>query len=78
MGIWPETEKGGLMKEKITWHDIYKDFKIRLPHLSKTATYWKPRGYLAITVYCEDGSQIAYDYLYKKTSFIVTPQAALA
>lgn len=53
------------MREKITWQDVYKDFKIRLPNLSKRATYWKPRGYLSITVYLEDGSQMAYDYLYK-------------
>lgn len=66
------------MRGKITWNDIYKDFKIRLPNLSKRATYWKPRGYLSITVYFEDGSQMAYDYLYKKASFIVMPQTALA
>lgn len=66
------------MTQKITFLDIYKDFKIRLPNLSKRATYWKPRGYLSITVYLEDGSQMAYDYLYKKASFIAMPQAALA
>lgn len=66
------------MREKITWQDIYKDFRIRLPNLSKRAAYWKPRGYLSITVYFEDGSEIAYDYLCKKVSFIVMPQTALA
>ena len=66
------------MREKITWDDIYKDFKIRLPNLSKIATYWKPRGYLSITVHFEDGSKMAYDYLYKKATFIAMPQTALA
>lgn len=66
------------MKQKIMFSDIYKDFKIRQPNLSKRATYWKPRGYLSITVYFEDGSQMAYDYLYKKASFIVMPETALA
>ncbi len=66
------------MREKITWHDIYKDFKSRLPNLSKGATYWKPSGYLSIIVYFEDGSQMTYDYLCKKESFIVMPQTALA
>jgi hypothetical protein len=66
------------MRKKITWNDVYKDFKIRLPNLSKKVTYWKPRDYLSITVYFEDGSQMVYDYLYKKASFIVMPQVALA
>ena len=66
------------MREKITWHDIYKDFKIRLPNLSKRATYLKPRLYLSITVYLEEGSQMAYDYLYKKASFVAMSQTALA
>ncbi len=64
------------MRETIAWIDIYKDFKIRLPNLSKRAANWKPRGYLSITVYFEDGSQMAYDYLHKKASFIVMPQTA--
>lgn len=66
------------MTQKIMFSDIYKDFKIRLPNLSKRAIYWKPRDYLSITVYFEDGSQVVYDYLHKKASFIVMPQMVLA
>lgn len=63
-----------MRQEKVTFTDIYKDFKARLPNLSKRATYWRPNGYLSIWVVFEDGSQMVYDYLYKKASFTVLPK----
>ena len=57
------------MKEKITWLDIYKDFKVRLPNLSKGAVHYQPNGYLSIA----DGSKMVYDYLTERASFLVMP-----
>lgn len=64
-----------MRQEKVTFTDIYKDFKARLPNLSKEVVYWKPSGYLSIQVVFKDGSQMVYDYLYKKASFTVLPKA---
>lgn len=61
------------MKEKITWLDIYKDFKVRLPNLSKGAVHYQPNGYLSIVVSFADGSKMVYDYLTERASFLVMP-----
>ena len=59
-----------MRQEKVTFMDIYKDFKERFPNLSKKVSYWKPSGYLSICIFFTDESQMTYDYLYKKVSFI--------
>lgn len=64
-----------MRSEKVTFADVYEDFKARLPNLSKGAAYWKPNGYLSIRIFFWDGSQMIYDYLYKKGIFAVLPEA---
>ena len=61
--------------EKVTFADVYKDFKARLPNLSKGVSHWQPDGYLSIRIFFWDGSQMVYDYLYKKGVFSILPEA---
>lgn len=55
------------MSEKITWGDIYKDFKTRLPTWAKLAV-----DYMTIVVYFADGSRMLYDGLQKLPRLLVT------
>lgn len=61
------------MRKKITWLDIYNDFKVRLPNLSKGAVHYQPNGYLSILIFFADGSKMVYDYLSERASFLVMP-----
>lgn len=58
------------MRNKITWLDIYNDFKARLPNLAKGAVRYQPNGYLSILIFFADGSRMVYDYLSEKASFL--------
>lgn len=69
MDIWAELKKGGIMSKKITWADIYKDFKMRLPTLSKLAVDYRPHDYMTIAVYLKDGTKLMYDGLQKRAWF---------
>ena len=51
------------MNEKITWDDVYKDFKSRHPKLCKGVRDYRPYAYLQIIVYFTDGTQMIYDYM---------------
>ncbi len=51
------------MSKKITWLDIYRDFKKHFPTLSKDAVHYQANGYLSILVYFGDGSRMVYDYM---------------
>lgn len=51
------------MRDKVTWEDIYADFKRRFPKLSKLSVRYIPYGYLTILIYFSDGGKIIYDYL---------------
>lgn len=62
-----------MQQEKLTFTDIYNDFRMRLPNLSKGVNYWKPNGYLSIRIAFKDGSQMVYDYLTRKGTFAVLP-----
>lgn len=57
------------MSKKITWADIYKDFRQRLPTLSKQAIEYRPHDYMTIIVYLKDGSKMLYDGLQKRAWF---------
>lgn len=65
-----------MRKEKITFVDVYNDFKTQFPTLSRGASHWKPNGYLSIQVFFQDGSEMTYDYSNKKGSFTILPGAA--
>lgn len=59
------------MASKVTWDDIYKDFKTRCPRLAKETRYFKPCDYLTIKIWlkCEP-EIIVYDYLTKRCTFV--------
>lgn len=59
------------MSKKITWLDIYQDFKQRFPNLSKKAIDYHANGYMSILVYFTDGSQMIYDYMERKGKLII-------
>lgn len=52
--------------EKITWEDIYKEFKLKFPRLGKEAIYYRPANYLTIDVQLNDNKKVQYDYLNNK------------
>lgn len=58
------------MTGKITWTDIYKEFRSKYPTLRKRVIGWQPYGYLTIILTCKDGIKIAYDYLKKQCVFL--------
>lgn len=55
---------------KITWIDIYKDFEIRFPNLSKEIHDWRPYDKYQIIVYMKDGRKLIYDYDLKSANFL--------
>lgn len=57
------------MSRKITWADIYKDFRQRLPTLSKLAVEYRPHDFMTIAVYLRDGKKVLYDGLQRRAWF---------
>ena len=55
---------------KITWSDVYDDFKRRHPSLSKIAPDFQPYNYATIKLYFIDGKRMTYNYDTKKLSTI--------
>lgn len=49
------------MSEKITWNDIYKDFRSRFPRLAKDVEDYRPYSYMTISLYLNDGTMMQYD-----------------
>jgi len=58
------------MSKKVTWHDIYSEFRASHPKLRNEITGWQPQGYLSIVLTCKDGRKMTYDYLTKRCYFI--------
>lgn len=58
------------MSKKITWYEIYQDFRRRFPRLSKDAARYQPNGYLSILVYFRDGTKLVYDYMEQRGRLI--------
>lgn len=54
------------MVKKLTWRDIYKDFRKHYKILCKNVVYWHPRDYEQIVLYLEEGSKMVYDYKLKE------------
>lgn len=57
------------MSKKITWADIYEDFKARLPTLSRLSVDYCPYDFMTIAVSLKDGTRILYDGLQKRAWF---------
>lgn len=61
-----KTGRGRQNAEKITWFDIYSDFKRRFPTMSKDAPDFQPHSYATIKLYFTDGRRMLYNYDTKK------------
>ena len=57
------------MTKKVTWELIFADFKSRHPNLQKEVTYWRPRDYLVIELWMNDGTTMIYNYETHKAEF---------
>lgn len=47
---------------KITWDEIYKEFKLKFPRLGKEAIYYRPANYLTIDICLNGNRKVQYDY----------------
>jgi hypothetical protein len=54
--------KGGLMKKKVTWQDVYDDFKSHYPTAGRASYRFEPHDYAMILVYLPDGICMKYNY----------------
>lgn len=61
------------MNNKITWDEIYLDFKRHYPRLSKKALRFKPHDYLMIKIWFdEEPSVMTFDYATKRC--VIAPE----
>lgn len=58
------------VKRKITWSDIFKDFKDRHPNLKTKAIDYRPSDYLTIMIIFSDGMKMEYDYFTHTGKFV--------
>lgn len=50
------------MYTKLTWLDIFQDFKQRYPRLGADAKSYEPNEVAQIRIHCNDGSSLIYNY----------------
>ena len=58
------------MGKKITWEQIYKDFKSRYRNLMKEVLDYRPHDYLTIKLYLKSGRRMTYNYETKECRFM--------
>lgn len=58
------------VKRKVTWKDIFDNFKAVYPRLSKAALDYRPYNYMSIVVYLEDGTKVMYDDIAKRAKML--------
>lgn len=63
-------DKEDKSKTKVTWGDIWEDFKQRHPTLRTYVYRWEPYGFATIKLYLTDGSIMTYNYDLKHAEFI--------
>lgn len=51
---------------KVSWQDVYDNFKSVYPKLSKMSVRFMPYDYMTIAVYLSDGTKMIYDDLKKQ------------
>lgn len=50
---------------KLTWKDVFDDFSIRFPNISKRALRWEPLDVEKIRIYFPNNVKATYDYRLK-------------
>lgn len=58
------------VKRKVTWKDIFNNFKSVYPRLSKEAQDYRPYNYMSIIVYLADGTKVVYDDMVKRAKML--------
>ena len=58
------------MNGKLTWKDVYDDFKIHFPNLSQSVVGFMPYAYATIQLICEGGGHMIYNYDTKKVEML--------
>lgn len=58
------------VKRKVTWKDIFNNFKSVYPRLSKEAWDYCPYNYMSIVVHLEDGTKVIYDDVAKRAKML--------
>ena len=58
------------VKRKVTWKDIFDNFKSVYPRLSKEAQDYRPYNYMSIVVYLADGTKVVYDDMVKRAKML--------
>lgn len=59
------------MHKKVTWDEIYADFRRRHPTLKMMVIDWKPCGWMCIELELKDGRKMKYDGYEHIAKFIV-------
>lgn len=63
------------MHNKVTWGDIYKDFRTTHPNLRNEVLDYRPYDYLTIILYFRDGRSMVYKYTTKECHFLSDSKA---
>lgn len=58
------------VKHKVTWKEIFDNFKAVYPNLSKNVRDFRPYNYMSIIVYLTDGTRMVYDDMAKRAKMI--------
>lgn len=65
MGFWAKTNftsKELIFLAKVTWKNVFDEFKQRHPNLAKMVVEYRPHSYGMIVILFEDGKSMVYDY----------------
>lgn len=55
---------------KLTWDNVYENFKAVYPKLGRMSVYFRPSGYMTIMVRLADGTNMVYDDLKKQAKMV--------
>ena len=58
------------IKRKVTWKDIFNNFKAVYASISKDAKDYRPYNHMSIVVYLADGTKMIYDDMAKRAKMI--------
>ena len=58
------------VKRKVTWKDIFDNFKTLYPTLARRIADYRPHDYMSIIVWLDDGTAVIYDDTAKRAKWI--------
>lgn len=58
------------MHNKVTWSDVYKEFRSTHPNLRNEVMDYRPYDYLTIILYFKDGRRMVYKYMTNERYFL--------